>query len=229
LNLKGSLYGVGVGPGDPELLTLKAVKIINNSKVIAVPDSGGETSTALEIASAAADLAGKELLRLRMPMTKDARALSACHDAAAREVILKLDNGNDVAFLTLGDPTVYSTYMYIHRRVEEAGYETHITAGVPSFCAAAARLNASLCEGPQALHIIPAAYDDESWPMLTGTKVLMKPGKEFAAVREQLKKHGLLDKAVMVERCGMEGERVYKNLSDTNEIGSYYSIIIVKE
>jgi len=227
--LNGKLFGVGVGPGDPELLTLKALKIIKDTKVIAVPDSGGETCAALEIAAGALDLSEKEILKLHMPMTKDSRALDNCHDEAARAVTERLYMGHDVAFLTLGDPTVYSTYMYIHRRVTEEGYETTIAAGVPSFCAAAARLNVSLCEGSQPLHVIPAAYQDESWPLLKGTKVLMKPGREFADVQRQLKQYGLLDKAVMIERCGMEGERVCRSLKDIDEIESYFSIIIVKE
>jgi precorrin-2/cobalt-factor-2 C20-methyltransferase len=227
--LTGKLYGVGVGPGDPDLITVKALKIIQRIKVIAVPDTGGEANIALEIAAKAADLGVKEILKLHMPMTKDIRALDASHDEAARVVAGKLDTGEDVAFLTLGDPTIYSTYMYIHRKVMEAGYETSIVEGVPSFCAAAARLGISLCEGAQALHVIPATYQYENYTQLPGTKVLMKSGKALDAVQKQLKSEGLLDKAVMIERCGMEGERIYHNLAEIKEEKSYFSIIILKE
>jgi len=230
--LKGKLYGVGVGPGDPELMTLKALRIINRTNIIAVPDTGSESNVALEIAAKAADLGMKEILRLHMPMTKDSNALNASHDEAARVVTGKLDAGGDVAFLTLGDPTIYSTYMYVHKRITEAGYETVIIEGVPSFCAAAAKLGISLCEGPQALHIIPAAYQYENVTQLSGTRVLMKSGKVFHTVLEQLERDGLPDKAMMVERCGMNGERIYHNLREIREIDeekSYFSIIILKE
>ena len=227
--MKGKLYGVGVGPGDPELITLKALRVIEKTGIIAAPDSGSERNAALEIAAKAVDFSEKELLKLYMPMTTDSRALNVSHDAAAQTLINKLNAGNDVAFLTLGDPTIYSTYMYIHDRVADAGYETHIAEGIPSFCAAAARLNIPLCEGRQALHIIPAAYDSEDYMRMSGTKVLMKPGKAFPRIREQLESGALHGKAMMVERCGMDGERVYHDLAEIEEEMSYFSIIIIKE
>ena len=202
--MTGKLIGVGVGPGDPELMTLKAVKIIENAAVIAIPDTGGESGVAFDIASKIIDMSQKEQLKLHMPMTRDQNLLNQSHDTAAAHIIEKLDLGLDVVFLTLGDPTVYSTYIYIQRKVAAAGYETEIAEGIPSFCAAAARLNIALCEGAEALHIIPASYPDDSWLHLQGTKVLMKSGRSFDKVRQQLADHGLLEKAVMVERCTME-------------------------
>jgi precorrin-2/cobalt-factor-2 C20-methyltransferase len=163
-------------------------------------------------------------------MTKDRGVLDDSHDRAAQAVIGKLKDGCDVAFLTLGDPSVYSTYVYIQKRVAHIGYKTQTVEGVTSFCAAAARLNISLCEGDQALHIIPAVYqEDASHLLLKGTKVLMKSGKGFGRIREQLKQNGLLEKAVMVERCGMEGERIYRDLTQVDEEKSYFSIVIIKD
>jgi precorrin-2/cobalt-factor-2 C20-methyltransferase len=225
--MKGKLYGVGVGPGEPELITLKALRIIEQTEVLAVPDTGREGSIALDIASKAADVSGKEILFLSMPMTKDLGKLAESHDDAANAVACKLDAGDDVAFLTLGDPTVYSTYMYVHKRVAAAGYETAIINGVPSFCAAAASLGIPLCEGPQALHLIPATYQFEDYLHLPGTKVLMKPGKALDGLRGKLRGEGKLEKAVMVERCGMEGERIYWDLDEIDDEKSYFSIIIV--
>jgi len=229
LYTKGKLYGVGVGPGDPELITLKALKIIEKTSVIALPQTGGEDITAFNIASKVADFKDKELLKLYMPMTKDKEILSKSHDEAAQLIIEKLNEGLDVAFLTLGDPTVYSTYMYVHKRVAAAGYETQIIEGITSFCAAAARLNISLCEGSDMLHIIPATYEEEDYLSLKGTKVLMKSGRAFAKVKDKLRKKGILDKAMMVECCTMENEKVYYDLENADNDKSYFSIIIVKD
>ena len=128
---RGKLYGVGVGPGDPELLTRKAERIIRASAVLAGPDKGAGEKTALTIIGPLAD--GKERLDCSTPMVRDQAVLDAAYDAAAYAICEKLDQGKDVAFITLGDPTVYSTYIYIHRRVLSRGYEAEIIPGVPSF------------------------------------------------------------------------------------------------
>ena len=223
--MKGTLYGVGVGPGDPELMTLKALRIINEARVIAAPEAG----VAIEIASKAADLRGKELLRLHLPMTRDRAELDASHDEAAAAIIGKLDAGSDVAFLTLGDPSIYSTFSYIQRRVMKAGHQTRMAEGITSFCAAAARLNEPLCEGQEALHIVPASCTATDCLSMPGTKVLMKAGKALAAVKASLKDAGLAGKAAMVERCGMENERICRDLDETPDEAGYFSIIIVRE
>ncbi|MCR4942978.1 MAG: precorrin-2 C(20)-methyltransferase [Clostridium sp.] len=132
-----------------------------------------------------------------------------------------------MAFLTLGDPCVYSTYIYIHKLIKSAGYETEIVSGVPSFCAAAARINEGLVEKSEELHIIPASYQIEESLDFSGTKVLMKSGKKISSVKEKIKEKNL--NAVMVENCGMENEKVYMDIDSINEDASYYSLIIVKE
>ena len=114
---KGVLYGVGVGPGDPELMTVKAVRIIREADVVAVPD--GQTARGI----AAEYLDGKEILSCPMPMLRDKALLAQKHDEAADTICALLDEGKTVAFLTLGDPTVYSTYIYVHKRVLARGYE----------------------------------------------------------------------------------------------------------
>mgnify|MGYP000211769030 CR=1 FL=1 len=133
---RGILYGVGVGPGDPELITRKAQRIIAQAAVLAVPDKGSGEKTALTIAGELAE--GKEILLCDAPMVRDEAALDAAYEANADRVCALLDGGKDVAFLTLGDPTVYSTYLYLHRKVTARGYEAEIIPGVPSFCAVAA-------------------------------------------------------------------------------------------
>ena len=138
-----------------------------------------------------------------------------------------MDQGKQVAFLTLGDPSVYSTFLYLKRILENLGYDTEMVSGIPSFCAAAAALNIGLSEKSESLHIIPASYPVEEALQLSGTKVLMKSGKKLEQVREQLLERGM--DARMVENCGMEGEKHYLSAREMPGQGSYYSIIVVKE
>ncbi len=225
---QGKLYGIGVGPGDPELLTRKAVRLMKECDVIAVPKGGSGEQTALNIA--AEFIAGKPILHCDMPMTRDKQILNACHDKAADDICALLDDGKNVAFLTLGDPAVYSTYWYVHRRVQARGYFVEIVPGVPSFCAAAARLGQALCEGSQMLHIIPASHNSTQEGLaLPGNKILMKAGRSILEVRDLLEAEGKLDTAALVERCSMEGERVVRDLRELDDPTGYFSIILVRE
>lgn len=225
---KGILYGVGVGPGDPELLTLKAARILKEADIIAVPESTDGKQTALNIA--AAYIAGKPVLDCPTPMLRDKQKLAENYDRIAAQMIDFLEDGKTVAFLTLGDSTIYSTYTYIHKRVRAQGYDARFVPGIPSFCAVAAALNLPLCEGSEMLHIIPASHErtDEGLS-LPGNKVLMKAGRAVGEVRDKLAEQGALERAAMVERCGMEGEKIYRTLADLDENASYFSVIVVKE
>lgn len=225
---KAILYGVGVGPGDPELLTAKAIRVIAESDIIAVPQSGAGEQTALAIA--AQYIGDKPVLHCDMPMTRDKAKRDACHDRAADEICAQLDAGKTVAFLTLGDPTVYSTCWYVLRRVQARGYTTEIVPGVPSFCAAAAALGRALCEDGEMLHIIPASHGGLDAALdLPGSRVLMKAGKSILEVRDKLAERGELENAALVERCGMAGERIVTDLAELDDPTGYFSIILVKE
>lgn len=225
------LYGLGVGPGDPELMTLKAVRIIEECDIIAIPKSGQNVNVAYTIAKGAVhNIDEKNIVELDMPMTRDQEKLKACHDAAAELVKTWIDEGKNVAFLTLGDPTIYSTYAYVHNRVRDAGYEAEIVPGIPSFCAVSARLNDSLTEAEEALHIIPASYEGAEEALhLKGTKVLMKSGKSIGKLKQYIHTMDNPPTVKMVERCGMEGERIFQNIDEIDENASYFSVIIVKE
>ena len=229
--MSGILYGIGVGPGDPELLTLKALRILRESDVIAIPSETKESCVAYQIAlGACPELERKRLLPVPMPMTKDPSALERSHEAAASAIARQLEQGRQVAFVTLGDPTVYSTYLYIHRKIAGMGYETAIVSGIPSFCAAAARLNQGLVEQAQPLHILPGTYHSGNGDAITdlrGTKVLMKTGKNMAHVRRSILESG--QEAHLVENCGMPGEAVYHGAGNFPDNPGYYSLIIVKE
>lgn len=222
----GTLYGVGVGPGDKKLLTIQAVEVLRSVDKIIVPDTGGEN---IALSIVLDYIEQKEKIYCKMPMTRDTQLLEESHNICADQIAKELEQGTNLAFITLGDPTIYSTYMYIHRLILSRGYQPQIINGIPSFCAAAAKLNISLCDGPDALHIIPASYaGTEEFLKLQGNKVLMKNGKSILQVKEHLKQLGMLQQAQMVECCTMENEKVYKKLSDITEDNSYFSIIIVK-
>ena len=225
--MSGKLYGVGIGPGDPELLTLKAVRVIKEAAIIAVAGTKKEDTTAYRIVEQTIpEIHQKECLEIEMPMTKDAVILEKSHQQAAEKVAERLKQGEDVAFLILGDPTIYSTYMYVHKRIAAEGFDTEIINGITSFCAAAARLNMGLVEKEQMLHIIPSSYSIEEALTYPGVKVLMKSGKQMPKVKEQLMQlDGQVD---MVENCGMKNEKIYHGAAEIPEHAGYYSLVIVK-
>lgn len=226
--MNGKLYGIGVGPGDPELLTLKALRLIKEADVIAVPGKIPEESIAYQIAAGAyADLTEKELLAVEMPMIRDKAALACAHEKAAEQIRKLLVQGKNVVFLTLGDPTVYSTYLYLHRRIAQAGYETEIVNGIPSFCAAAAKLNCGLVENQEPLHVIPTSDAMEDALQLSGTKVFMKAGKKIGIVKKKLLETGV--SGMMIENCTMAEEKRYLSAEEIPEDAGYYSLVIVKE
>ncbi len=225
--MNGVLYGVGVGPGDPKMLTLQAVEVLRAADVIAVPDTSGE-KTAMKIV--ADYIKGKEILYCPMPMSRDLKLLEKSHLTSCELMEKELVKGKDVAFITLGDPTVYSTYMSIQRIMAQKGHITKTIPGITSFCATAGALNTSLCDRGEALHIIPASYEDtEELLALKGTKVLMKSGKSLAGIKAILKKMGLYGNSKMVECCSMENEKIYESLDQVPDESSYFSIIIVKD
>ena len=224
--MSGTLWGVGVGPGDPSLMTLKAVEVLSSAAVVAVPDSGGDKKA---LAVAAAYIEGKEVLACPAPMTRDEEVLTAGRKKSADMICERLAEGSDVAFLTLGDPSIYSTYLYLHELVLERGYPARIVPGVPSFCAAAAVLGRPLCRADESLHVISASDPRLAQRLREkGCKAIMKSGRKMAEVLRTLEELGLGSKARIVEACGMEGEKVYRSLDEAKIDPGYLSIIIVE-
>ena len=223
--MKGVVYGVGVGPGDPELMTLKAVRLIREGDVIALPGSRPRETAAYRIAAAAVpELADKALVPIDVPMLRDRAALDRAHRAAAVRLERYLDAGQSVVYLTLGDPSLYSSFGYIQHYLEADGYRTAMVPGVPSFCAAAARLNVPLAQWDAPLHVLPAAHETGAEPDLPGACVLMKPAGRMQAIKDALRASGR--GAMMVENCGMAGERVYRNAEAFPDDAGYFSLII---
>ena len=226
LETHGKLWGVGVGPGDPELLTVKAVRVLREADVVLVPDASSGDKVALNIAKDY--LKDKRIQFVKTPMVRDKAVMDAAHEQAADTICALLDEGRQVAFLTLGDPAIYSTYMYIHQKVLRRGYAVEVVPGIPSFCAAAARLNQSLCLGKEPLTIIPASHDQNDLMDLPGNKVFMKAGRSILELQQALADKGLLEGASMVENCSMENEHVYPHFADLKEPSGYFSLVIVK-
>ena len=228
---EGILYGVGVGPGDPELLTVKALKVIKDCDVIALPVSGKADKkqvTAYQIVEKIyPEIDKKSILFLAMPMIKDKEALQRIHAEEAEKVCRELDKGKNIAFLTLGDVSIYSTFLYIQKLVEASGYGTCAIPGVPSFCAAATVLKTGLGEMNDVIHILPGSYDISEGMELSGTKILMKAGSKIGQVKEELQKYD--GQIQMVTNCGMEEEQVYRSVEEIPEQAGYYSLIIAKE
>lgn len=223
---KGILYLVGVGSGDPELMTLKAVRIIDSCNYIAVPCLTKEESVAYNIACKVCSIDNKKCLEINMPMTTNEDELYKAHLSGASVIEEVLENGEDVAFLTLGDPSVYATTSYISMLVNEKGYESVMINGITSFTAAAALLNTQLGIKDEEIHIIPGSGNIEDAFRLNGTLVFMKIGSNRIRLKEEAKKKDW--DIHVVQKCGMEGERVLHGIDALNDEIPYFSIVIVR-
>lgn len=226
--MNGILYGIGVGPGDPELMTLKAVRIIRENDLIALPGAVPQETFAYKIAvGAVPELAGKELIPVHMPMTYDKGEQARHHREGANIIESYLKKGKNVVYLTLGDPAVYSTFTYLQQIVEADGFRTQMVSGIPSFCAAAAASGMPLAIWNERVHIVPAAHKLDGALPDTGTCVLMKSASKMKQVKELIKDSGR--DAVMVENCGTKEERVYHHVDEIPDTAGYYALIIAKE
>lgn len=232
----GTFYGVGVGPGDPELMTLKAVNVLKSSAVIAVPRSSDRgSSRALDIIRGVVGLDGKEVLELSFPMTKDKAALTESRRLSASLVAERLKDGKDVAFITLGDPMVFSTFSYLVPFVRDLSEGSAIKSvpGVTSFSAAASVLGLPLAETDERIIVVPAAYELDSVRLSLAaaeTIVLMKVNKAIDAITEILTEAGLIDKAFFVSRAGWPEEQVVTDLRSLKGTKpDYFSMIIIRK
>lgn len=226
--MRGIAYAVGVGPGDPELMTMKAARLIRENEIIALPGKEPRETVAYKIAAAAVpELADKELISVYMPMIKDRELIDLEHRKAAKLVESYLDQGKNVVYLTLGDTTIYCTFSYIQHYLEADGYTVELINGITSFCAAAARLNIPLVEWDEHLHVIPAVHRLEETLSLPGNYVLMKSASQMKKVKEILRRSG--KKVSMVENCGMETEKVYHSVDEIPNDAGYFSLIIAKD
>ena len=216
--MKGKLYGIGVGPGDPELMTLKAKRLIEECDIVAVPvKKEGEESVALNIARGAASVPEEKVRRILFTMNKDKAKREECRQAAAEAIMEYLDAGQSVAMPVLGDVGIYSTYSYVHKKLIQAGYEVQMISGIPSFCAGASKANISIVEGNEGFGVIPSLKGIDQVKKAMGVfdnLVIMKVGSHVKEVYDILKAEGKEDNAIIISNVGMEGEYVGPLLPD---------------
>ena len=239
--MSATLYIIGVGPGDPDLLTLKGARILENCPVIVSPKGSLKgSSTALTIVKGAVDLDDKESYELLFPMKKipinsevDKTVREAWLDAA-NLIIKSINQGKDVAFPTLGDPAIYSTGYYLFETIREIAPDIPIKfiPGIPAMSSCSAATSTPICLGDEMLAVIPATFADERIRQtlnMFDTIVLMKVHRVYDKIVGLLKELELLDRSILVEKAGTKNERVIENLEETTEAVHYFSTIIIRK
>jgi len=240
--MQGTFYVVGVGPGDPQLMTLKAANILEKCGVWFVPsafENGG--SMALKIASGAVESEGKTILSHRFPMKQVHRDKSpdpevqAAWQQAAATITKCLEDGQDVVFPTLGDPAIYSTGFYVCETLQNNGAKFHIeiVPGVSAIGATSAVAEMPLCLGDERLVVIPATFENDTIRellALSDSIVFMKVHKVMARLVGLLEELGLVDNAVLVERCSLPDQKIWTNIRDAvGEEIHYFSTMVVRK
>lgn len=228
--MSGILYGVGVGPGDPELMTLKAIRAIETADVIIAPKTEKkEDSVALTIAQPYLKQ-GVEVLKLVFPMVFNQNELSDAWLSNRDTIVELLAAGKKVVFLTLGDPMFYSTFIYVHNLLRDEGHLIEVIPGITAFCAIGSKLGYPLAEGNDVLSIIPATAPEEKITRALASAdnvVLMKVYKNLDEVVSSLEQHDLLENARMISRCGMPDEVITRDLTGAmNSRQNYLSTIV---
>lgn len=231
-NAQGIFYGIGVGPGDPELLTVKAINAIKISEVIIAPKTEKKSdSLALQIATPylRADV---KIVYQTFPMVKDFETSPEIFEGNVAEILSYLRAGKNVGFLTLGDPMFFSTYIYIFKLLKKSAVQIETVAGVPAFLAIAAKIGYPVAYGNEILSIIPATADAEKISAALKNSedaVLMKVYKNFGEVAEILNTENLSENAVLVSRCGLEDEKIISDIDVCkNEKLNYLSTILTR-
>ncbi|BHH83695.1 precorrin-2 C(20)-methyltransferase [Desulforhopalus sp. 52FAK] len=240
--MQGTFYVVGVGPGDPQLMTLKAVNVLQKCDTWFVPsafENGG--SMALKIVEGTVQSAEKKILSHHFPMKQVKRCaepdaeVKAAWNEAAKTIIEILDSGKDVVFPTLGDPAIYSTGFYVCETLQEYGtpFKLEIIPGVSAIGATSAASGMPLCLGDERLVVIPATFEDEKIKEIltnSDSAVFMKVFKVMDKLVPLLEELDLIDKAVLVERCSLEDQRVWTDVRET--VGKelhYFSTMVVRK
>jgi precorrin-2/cobalt-factor-2 C20-methyltransferase len=225
---KATLYGVGVGPGDPELMTVKAWRLISTTPVIAYLSANDGASVARSIA---APFFPQDIVELSIdvPMREEREPARQAYDQGCRAIARHLDEGRDVAMLCEGDPFFYGSFMYVFERLA-GSYRIVTIPGVSSVSASAARLGRPLAARTEVMKVIPAtisaaALDNE----LQGTQsiAIIKVGRHFAKVRDALVSRGLAGRSVAVERATQAQEKIMPVLEIEGDTVPYFTTILV--
>ena len=225
--MTGSLYGVGLGPGAPDLMTLRAARLIEGASVVAYPTLAGAASFARAIA---ADLIPKDAREIVMdvPMSVERAPAQAAYDKGAAEIAAALDAGQDVVCLCEGDPFFYGSFMYLFARLSDR-YRVEVVPGVTSITACAARAGMPLAARNERLTVLPGPLPEaELRARIDGAEsvVIMKVGRHMAKIRTVIHDLGLTASAVYVERATLPQEVVLP-LADAPEKAPYFSMILL--
>ena len=230
------IYAVGVGPGDPELLTRKAERILRQVSVICAPSANPtDSSYALSIVEEFIDRSRQEIIIQTFPMKKEQKGLEPFWENAAQQAAEFVRQGRDVAFITIGDPFLYSTFLYIYRIVREKYPDVSIEAipGITSINAAAIAAGVPLAAASERVAIIPAAFEEQDLRRVLvdfDTIVLMKVNRVFEQVYALLQELGLEKKGVFIRRVGSGEEEVVFDLETLlGKKLDYLSLLIVKK
>jgi len=230
-----TLYGVGVGPGAPDLITLRALAVLKSAPVLALPRASdyGSSMAWTIVEPVLGRLPEQERLFLTFPMNKDPARLRPAWELACAQIGERLERGLSVAFATEGDPSLYSSFTYLAREAPRRwpGVRIEIVPGVSSLAAVPARTGVPLADGQERIAIIPANYGvDDLVSVLErfDTTVIMKIGHQMPGVVAALERTGLLDRAVYVARATMEGERIETDLRRVEATyGDCFAMVVV--
>ena len=231
----GTLYGIGVGPGDPELITLKALNTLGRVAVVfAAASSGNKYSLAVEIASPHLK-EGVPVVHLGFPMTRNKKKLADAWAENGEKVAEPLKNGKDAAFITLGDPLTYSTFGYVLETVRETHPEIpiKIIPGITSYQAGAAATGRILVEGDESLVISSGVLGAERLKQAierADSAVILKVYRNYSEILNILNELELVDRSILISRCGQEGEEIVWNLKDRDHTPPHYmSHLIIRK
>ncbi len=225
--MTGKLIGVGLGPGDPDLITLKSARLIEGAQVIAYPALPGTESFARRIAAGHISENTHEIV-MEIPMTTARGPAQAAYDLGAARIAEALDLGQDVVVLCEGDPFFYGSFMYLHARLAER-YEVEVVPGVTSVSASAARAGRPLTARNDTLATIPAPLDDATIRRRmesADSVVVLKVGRHLVRIRALLTELGLVENAVYIEHATLANE-VILPLADAPDPAPYFSMILV--
>jgi precorrin-2/cobalt-factor-2 C20-methyltransferase len=231
----GTLYGIGVGPGDPDLITIKAAKILNRvDTVFAAASTKNSHSLAVNIAGQ--HIPGSAAVKLlRFPMTRDRDETRRAWKEHAQTIIAELEKGKDAAFLTLGDSMTYSTYGYILRYVQALAphLEIQTVPGITSYQAAAARLNTPLVEGEETLMVVSGVKGGNRLRELCGKPenvVFLKAYRNVPDIKAAIDETGKYPKSVGVKSCGQQDEEIIDDIGELSKRKpDYWTLIISKQ
>lgn len=232
----GTLYGVGVGPGDPELITLKAVKVLKQvSHVFAAASSKNDYSLAFDIVRSHLP-PETPVDHMAFPMTFNSDRLEHAWQANCETVIEILEQGRNVAFLTLGDPLTFSTFIYLMRKIQTHLHQAQVVVipGITSFQAAAACATVPLSEGEESITIISGAKGGERLRdaiEFSDNVILMKTYKQLPHILATIREVGMQDRCCFISRCGLHGQVVEKDFEKISQLDQphYLSLMILKK